>query len=219
MDAWLIKANAVLDKADAKEMYPPFRYPSCARGVATCCKPFWCAPCIAWSALGRLATCPYRCAVHGVAFMCTANACSAYGDDALQKYTACSHQHSTIDPLPLLPAPMEPWDVDEFGKVLDRIERTFMRTQDIRIKYAIAEAFVKPIVGKEVTPSQVLNQLKEVRTRVFSLCLVKQHTKHATDTDAAAAQEDSESARPPQNDDDNEDEARGQVPRPASAAE
>lgn len=168
MDSWLRHANNVLDAGEQQEKYPPFRHKAFARCVASSCMPVACAPCVIWSAIGRCLACPFQCVFRGVPNICNSNAITACTDSAVNSYNAMTTEHAKLAALAshmISDASSE--DLQRFSQVIDRIERVFKATPDIRTRYALTEAFINPIMGREITPSQVLNELKEVRNRVF----------------------------------------------------
>jgi hypothetical protein len=128
--------------------------------------------------------------LNGIANICTPNACTVCTDSSIRAYADLTHKHTKLKKLPPH-AEDEHEYTERFLAVISRIERIFLGTQDIRKKYAIAEAFVAPIIGQEVTPSQVLFELRKVRLRVFSVTLSKQHasSKDAEDKEYKAEDE------------------------------
>ena len=185
MDPWLKHATSVLDLADAQESYPPFKHKALTRWTASLCMPIYCAPCVLWSCLGRIVACP----VNGIANICTPNACTVCTDSSIRAYADLTQKHAKLKKLPLH---AEDEYTERFLVVISRIERIFLDTQDIRKKYAIAEAFVAPIIGQEVMPSQVLFELRKVRLRVFSVTLSKQHA--SSKDDGTTVKEDKDKA-------------------------
>lgn len=195
MDPWLKHAISVLDNADTQEKYPPFKHKAFARWTASICLPICCAPCVVWSCLGRVVACPFQYFLNGFADICNSNACTVCTDSSIRAYTDLTHEHAKLKKLPshaVFDANDE--DKERFLAVLGRIERIFMGTQDIRIKYAIAEAFVAPIIDREVTPSQVLAELRQVRNRVFSDTLSKNHGSASSSKAVASSSEIEEDA-------------------------
>ena len=140
--------NAVVDATlkTANARAAPKKHSACARACMCAAGVPLCGVCFAWSAIWRVACCPWQCLVRGPGFSLSNNHCTNLTDSCIAQYADAINADATIGTLnAALARPSTQETRDAFVQALSSLKQKFQDEAKTIAHYVLCDRVLAPL--------------------------------------------------------------------------